>query len=101
MIPFTQYLRPNGRTRPMTIDRPAAIEEKAHALIDLGARFEIEELMTGQVSMTCELDDETDPEELHVLGHEICANGPSVIEAVDTLIHRSWEHMEVLTSAPV
>lgn len=78
-IPFTQYLRPDGRTKGVEIDRPAEIEDAAKRLIDSGCVFEIEELSDGTVSMTCERDDE-------VLAHELCPNGPDVPTTVDRMI---------------
>lgn len=87
MIPFTQYMRPNGRKVRVEVDRPAEIERRADALIKLGAVFEIEELMSGMVSMTCERDTGDDDE---VLGHELCSNGPEVPGAVDTLVNRAY-----------
>lgn len=83
MIPFTQYLRPFGEKKPVEIDRPADVEAAAHRLIDLGCKFDIEELRTLQISMTCECDEFEDDE---VLAHEICANGPPVLVAVDRLV---------------
>lgn len=79
MISFTQFLRPNGEQRPVTIDRPAAIEAKAQQIVDAGYRFECEELSTGAVSLTIS-DGEDD------LAMELCANGPAVPVAVDKLV---------------
>lgn len=80
-IPFTQYLRPDGRQRPMTIVRPGPITEKAEAIIAAGYRFEIEELMHGKISMT--IFDPVDEEDVAI---EVCANGPPVLEHVDKMI---------------
>ena len=57
-IPFTQYLRPRGKQVEVFIERPAEIYQKAQAIINRGYRFEIEVLLTGQVSMT--ISDDTD-----------------------------------------
>lgn len=80
MIPFTQYLRPAGRTRVVRIDRPAEVEATAHRLIDAGVRFEAEVLTTGEVSLTAE---DRDGEQLAI---EVVPNGPGVSEAVDRLV---------------
>ena len=81
-IPFTQFLRPDGRTRAVLIDRPDAIALKAGELIARGYRFEVEELMDGTVSMTVEhADCEDGP-----FAIELCPNGPAVPETVDRLI---------------
>jgi hypothetical protein len=100
-IPFTQYLLPNGRQRPMTIDMPEDVEKKAHALIERGCHFDIEILRTEEVSMTCECGDE-------MLACEICENGPQIKEAVRDLVEDAVDnfvpegeddadHMEVAT----
>jgi len=78
-IPFTQYLRPDGRTRPVTVDRPADIEALAKKVIDKGWTFCIEELRTGEVSMTVS-DGEVD------VAVRLCDNGPSVPAMIDELV---------------
>jgi hypothetical protein len=78
-IPFTQYLRPSGRTADILITRSHEIGTDAHALIDQGVVFESELLTTGEVSLTAELQD-------HVLAIEVVPNGPGVKEAVDRLV---------------
>lgn len=83
-IPFTQFLMPDGRQRPMIIDRPDDIGEKAKQLIDSGCRLEIEMLQTGKISMTVERD--RSDGEIDLLAQEICSNGPPVPIAVDKLI---------------
>lgn len=82
-IPFTQYLRPDGRRRQSLIDRPGPIEAAAHRLIAAGYVLEAEVLTTGEVSFTVQKkgDDDCPP-----LAHEICPNGPGVEAAVDKLI---------------
>jgi hypothetical protein len=84
MIPFTQYLRPNGRQREVSISRPADIEAKAQRIIDAGFRFEIEELGVPEplpnVSMTI-----THPQRGDV-AIELCRNGHAVPKTVDKLI---------------
>jgi len=86
MIEFTQYLRPDGRTRTVTIERPKDIEDLAEELRTIGARFEVEQLPMGDVSLECLLGD---PEEPKVLGHEIAQNGPEILDAVDKLVIQS------------
>lgn len=51
-VPFTQYMRPDGRTREITIDLDSEHEKRAQAIIEQGYRFEAEVLTTGQVSLT-------------------------------------------------
>lgn len=86
-IPFTQFLMPDGRQRPMIIDRPNDIGEKAKQLMDSGCRLEIEILMTGEISMTVERDQEDG--EIDLLAQKICSNGPAVPVAIDELINEA------------
>ena len=80
-VPFTQYLRPNGRKAAVKIDRPDDIADKAFEIIAKGFRLECEQLMNGAVSFTVS-DDDGD------IGIEVCMNGIHVPEAVDALIVR-------------
>jgi hypothetical protein len=82
-IPFTQFMRPNGRQVDVSIDRPADIAAKAQSIIDRGFRFECEHLTTNEVSLTIAGKDDD-------LDIEICANGPGLVgPAVDRLIERA------------
>lgn len=83
-IPFTQYLRPDGRKTVVTINRPDDIADKAAALIEAGWKLEAEILMTGEVSFTCELHDAVGD----LIGDfgRLSSNGPEVLDAVDGLI---------------
>ena len=83
-IPFTQYMRPDGRRVEISIERPEEICKKAEAIINAGYCFEIEVLTTGLVSMTIS-DDEADHD------MEIVDNGPGVPVAVDRMINRFYE----------
>jgi len=83
-IPFTQFLMPDGRQRPMIIDRPDDIGEKAKQLLESGCRLEIEMLQTGEISMTVERD--RSDGEIDLLAQEICSNGPALPIAIDKLI---------------
>jgi hypothetical protein len=83
-IPFTQYLRPDGRRRPTEIDMPGEVEALAHKFIGAGGRFESEELMTGHVSLTAVHTVEDEPQDIVI---EVCANGPAVPDAVERLVH--------------
>lgn len=79
-IPFTQFMRPHGRPVPVLIARPEPIATLAKELAAVNCRFEIEELRTGEVSMTIE--DGTVDED-GALAQEVVENGPAVVEAVD------------------
>jgi len=86
-VPFTQYLRPNGSRRPISINRPTEMYLKAMRLIEAGYRFEVEVLTTGQVSLTC-----VDPEDSGDIAIEVCANNSEVSDKVDAVIEKAWEH---------
>lgn len=89
-IPFTQYLLPDGRTRPITWECTSHEQEvKAKALLEAKVRFESEMLQTGQVSFTVEITDNQGEEQ--TLAHEISANDESVIQAVEQLVNRAHD----------
>ncbi len=82
-IPFTQYIMPSGRKEPVTIERPADIEEKAHEIIRKGYVFECEMLSDmNSISLTI-----TDPTEGDMDG-EVVPNGPGVPDAIDRMVTR-------------
>jgi len=85
-IPFTQYLRPNGTRKSVTTDRPGDIEKKAFKVISAGGEFEIEELTTGQVSITCVYDDDD-------IVVEVVPNGPEVPSAVDKVVEKAYDYV--------
>jgi len=86
-IPFTQYLRPNGRARTIEIDRAPEIIKKARFLVSRFCSFEAEVLVTGECSFTCET---TDGE---VLAIEVVPNGPEVLAAVDRLVNAAYDKL--------
>lgn len=79
-IPFTQYMMPNGRKVPVSIEVADDVYATATKLIDAGLCFECEVLTTGQVSMTI-----TDPEEGD-LDIRVRPNGPGIREAVEDMV---------------
>jgi len=87
-ILFTQYLRPFGIPRPMKIDRPPDIEKMAQAIIAKGMVFEVEELTTGDVSLT--IGDKVKEEDIAI---QLCENGPAVPEAVDKLVKEGFAYI--------
>ncbi len=86
---FTQFMRPNGRRASVSIERPEAVETDAAKLVAASARFEIEMLMTGHVSIEILADNIADPDEPHCLAHELVANGPGVPGAVDDAVRNA------------
>ena len=85
-IEFTQYIRPDGRTASVLIDRPADVAAKAEKIIAAGFVFECEVLMNGAVSFTI-AGDEDDVE------IEVVPNGPGIPAAIDRMINRFSEHL--------
>lgn len=88
-VPFVQFLRPDGRPRPVAITRDERTARHARMLRGAGWRFEIEELHDGTVSMTVE--GETGiTAETTVLAHELVPNGPDVPATVDRLVETAY-----------
>ncbi len=87
-IPFTQYLRPCGRKKEISIERPTEVCEKAMEIINAGYSFEIEVLTTGHVSMTIS-DDEGDYD-MKLVNN----NGGDVADAVDKMINRFYKTLK-------
>lgn len=82
-IPFTQYLRPNGRKAQVSIERPPEVTALAQQFIRVGGWFECEELTTGHVSLTACMVVDEEPDDIEI---EIVQNGPDVPNAVDRLV---------------
>jgi len=96
LIPFTQFMRPDGRrvSNPWDTKDPISVnagfteehEQKALALVEAGCRFEVEVLMNGRVHMDCQTSDgET------VLANTVCDNDTQVPDHVKHLIERAHE----------
>ena len=85
LVPFTQYLRPDGRKVDEAIEMDGATCTKAQLIIDAGYRFEAEVLMNGVCSFTIVGYDPRIEEESDV-AIKLCPNGPKVPEAVKDLI---------------
>lgn len=82
-IPFTQYMRPDGRKQDVRTSDPSYTDgdlKAAQAIIDAGFRFEIEALTNGMISMTIS-DDDGD------YAVKLCSNNISVPDTVKRLIH--------------
>lgn len=86
-IPFTQFLRPNGRQIPVTIDLDEETERMAQAILARGLKFEIEELRNGMISATV-----ADPkEDRDLMFAKFVPNGPEVPEAIKAMIHKFYK----------
>lgn len=91
-IPFTQYLMPNGRKVPVTIEMEPDVETRAKALIDRGCHFDIEMLNTGVISMTCE----NSEYEEEIISIVLCENDKTVVESVRKLVAEATETLTIL-----
>ena len=80
-IPYTQFMLPDGRRVPKTMDRPEPIENRAQDIIEEGFEFQMEILTTGEVSMTI-----FDPYKETDVAIQICDNGPAVPACLDMMI---------------
>lgn len=94
-IPFTQYLLPDGRKRPISIDRPQDVEDMAAEFIEAGGWFEAEMLTTGKVSLTACMIVDDEPDDVEIV---LTDNGPGIEEAVDKLVRAAVKHVQ--TGAP-
>ena len=75
---------PDGRQKEVFFEASDEYAGLVRTLLDAEAVFECEVLQTGEVSLTVEF---TMPDgENETLAHEICKNGPEVVEAVQKLI---------------
>ncbi len=81
MIPFIQYLLPNGHREYVEVCRSEEVETKAGQIIAAGFWFEVEMLRTGAVSVTITNDEDGD-----VAIEVASTDGPEVLEAVDRMI---------------
>lgn len=90
MIIFTQFVRPYGRREDVSIERSPEIEATAKLVVQAGGRFEVEVLLTGEVSFEIVRGDEEEPESLAI---EIIPNGPDVLAAVDRLVANAYKRI--------
>ena len=90
-IPFTQYLRPDGRKTPVEIDGSAEIEGLAESFIAAGGRYECEHLTTGHASLTAVYFVDGEDQDIAI---EVTPNGPEVVPAVDRLVRASVKYLE-------
>lgn len=89
-IEFTQFLLPNGRREPVSIERPAEIEALACKFTTDGGWFECEVLTTGHVSLTACMNRDSGDNDIAI---EVVRNAPGLIgEAVDRLVARAIKH---------
>jgi hypothetical protein len=77
MADVMQFLLPNGRQRPMTVELPAESKDDYTAMIESGCRFEAEILTIGEVSVT--ISDQTNDVDIDI---RVIPNGPAVPAAL-------------------
>lgn len=82
-ITFTQYVRPHGNRRALTMEVPHDVADKADQLRERHLVLECEVLTTGEVSLTI-----TDQEQEHDVDIRVVPNGPAVPDAVYDLVRR-------------
>lgn len=90
MIPFRQYLMPDGRQKETGIERPKEVEELAKKFIEAGGRYECEVLSNGFISLTAFYDEDD-------IAIEVCENNKEVLESVDKLVKDSLLELEKIT----
>jgi len=93
LIPFTQYLRPNGRKTDANIQVGQATGDMAKKLINAGAKFEVEELGTGLVSLECINTNVDEDDYMFCLSGQLVPNGPGMKEAVAELVLEAYKRM--------
>ncbi len=81
-IHFTQFLRPNGRQVPVTIEMRDEVAPKVKEIEACGCRLTAEHLRTGEVSFAIE---EPLLGDMDVI---VCANGPELVEPLHQMILR-------------
>lgn len=82
LVHFTQFLRPNGRQKTISIDRPGAVAAKARDIARAGYRLEAE-VLNDETTVSLTITHERDGD----LAIEVVPNGEQVPIAVDRLIN--------------
>lgn len=95
VVPFTQYMRPDGRKKPVEFDVPDDVDQEvvdqANRFIAAGGRYECEVLSTGACSFTaCH---PLVPDE-DVAIEVAMTNGPPVVERIVALIKKTAAWMD-------
>ncbi len=81
-IEFTQYMLPDGRNRPVRVNVPQPVFEKAQDIIASGHRFECE-MLNDMKTISVTIHNIEDEEDVAI---EVVPNGPGVTEAIDRMI---------------
>jgi hypothetical protein len=91
MIPFVQYLRPDGYPRDVEIDLPAGVEALAQQFLEAGGRYECELLRDETVSLTAAFEIDGEVQDIACV---LCPNGPGVPDSAAELVHKSIRFLE-------
>ena len=91
MVEFTQYLRPDGRRRSESIDRPPKIEQLANKFMEAGGRYECE-VLTDNITVSLTAVFMVNGEEQDIV-IKLCPNGPNIPDKVDQLVQESIEYL--------
>jgi len=93
LIPFIQYLRPNGHKTNISIKVDQITGDMAKKLINVGARFEVEELSTGMVSLEVINTNVDEDDLMFCLSGQLVPNGPGMKKAVVELVKQAHMRM--------
>ena len=89
-IPFTQFLRPDGRRTSTVIDMPQEIHDLAQEFIAAGGAYTSELLPGDDVSLCAEFGVEDERRDVVCV---VCFNNSSVPDSVEELVRESHEFM--------
>lgn len=95
-IPFTQFLRPDGRRTAVTIDMPQDIFDLAQEFIAAGGSYTSELLPGDDVSLCAEFTVEDERRDVVCV---VCFNNSSVPVAVEQLINESVGYLRQARAA--
>ena len=87
LIPFTQYVRPNGQPRQQHFEVTGEVASKAATLVDEGARFSAELTPMDMMALYGILPD-MDPDEGRIF---LIRNGPEMYDKVAELVEDLWK----------
>ena len=94
-VKFTQYLRPDGRRKMITLQVPDHVGEMAAKIFAAGYHFDAEILMDEKTcSFTCEPNEPDEDGNDEPISMELVDNGPGVGEAIHRLIAEALRVIE-------
>lgn len=93
-IPFTQFLRPSGKTKDTWIEMSDEVELLARRFIEAGGSYTSEMLHDGEVSLCAVFKPDPDDLEPTDIACVIAMNGPDIPDAVEQLIRESFDYLQ-------